>query len=90
MAGAMIVCSRAVITKASILATAKALAQELPYRPVSAGRVFRRLGARPHCGICYGPIRGIIAETGLAFTCPAPLASEVEGQPASAAKIAAQ
>jgi bacterioferritin-associated ferredoxin len=85
----MIVCSCAVLTKALVLAAAKALARELPYRPVTAGRVFRALGARPQCGICYGPIRRIIAEAGLAFTGPEPLASEAEDQPASAAKGAA-
>jgi bacterioferritin-associated ferredoxin len=78
----MIVCSCAVLTRARVLATAERLAREPPYRPVTAGRVFRALGARPQCGICYGPIRAIIAEAGLAFTCPEPLASEAEAQPA--------
>ena len=86
----MIVCSCAVITKARILAAAEVLAREQPYRPVTAGRVFRALAAKPQCGICYGPIRTIIAEAGLAFTCPEPLASEAEDQPASATIIAAE
>jgi len=86
----MIVCSCAVLSKARILAAAEALARELPYRPVTAGRVFRALGARPQCGICYRPIRAIIAEAGLAFTCPEPLASEAEEEAPSAATVAAE
>lgn len=85
----MIVCSCAVLTKSRVLAAAGELARERPYRPVTAGRVFRALGARPQCGICYGPIRAIIAKAGLAFTCPEPLVSEAEDQPAADATIAA-
>jgi len=84
----VIVCSCAVLTKARVLTAAEALARELPYRPVTAGRVFRALGARPQCGICYGPIRAIIAAAGLAFTCPEPLATEAEDEPASATTVA--
>ena len=86
----MIVCSCAVLTKARILAAAEGLAREQPYRPVTAGRVFRALGAKPQCGICYQPIRAIIAAAGLAFTCPEPLAGEAEDQPDSATIIAAE
>ena len=86
----MIVCSCAVLTKARILAAAEVLAREQPYRPVTAGRVFRALGAKPQCGICYGPIRAIIAEAGLSFTCPEPLASEAEEQRSSDATVAAE
>ena len=86
----MIVCSCCVLTKARVLAAAQALAREQPQRPVTAGRVFRALGAKPQCGSCYGPIRTIIAEAGLAFTCPEPLASEAEDRPASNASVAAE
>jgi bacterioferritin-associated ferredoxin len=86
----MIVCSCAVLTKARVLAAAEGLARERPSRPVTAGRVFRALGAKPQCGICHGPIRTIIAEAGLAFTCPEPLASEAEDQAGSAAAVAAE
>ena len=65
----MIVCSCAVITKARILAAAEVLAREQPYRPVTAGRVFRALAAKPQCGICYGPIRTIIASRGSFALC---------------------
>jgi len=86
----VIVCSCAVLTKSGVLAAAEALAGELPHRPVTAGRVFRALGAKPQCGICYGPIRAIIAEAGLAFTCPEPLASEAEDQATRGATMAAE
>ena len=86
----MIVCSCAVLTKARILAAAETLAREQPYRPVTAGRVFRALGAKPQCGICYGPIRTIIAEAGITFTCPEPLAGEAEDQSGNATIIAAE
>jgi bacterioferritin-associated ferredoxin len=36
------------------------------------------LAARPQCGTCFATIRTIVAQTGLAFTCPEPLASEAE------------
>jgi hypothetical protein len=83
----MIVCSCAVLTRSRVLAAAEALARERPYRPVTAGRVFRSLGAKPQCGICYGPIRAIIGGAGLAFTCPEPLASEAEDRPAATLTI---
>ena len=86
----MIVCSCAILTKARVLAAAEGLARELPYRPVTAGRIFRALAAKPQCGICYGPIRAIIAEAGLAFTCPEPLASEAEEPPPGSSIIAAE
>jgi bacterioferritin-associated ferredoxin len=85
----MIVCPCAVLTKSRVLAAAQVLEHEMLYRPVTAGRRFRALGARPQCGICYGPIRAVIAEAGLAFTRPEPLAGEAEDQPAHAATIAA-
>ena len=86
----MIVCSCAILTKARVLATAEALAREQPSRPVTAGRVFRALGTKPQCGICYGPIRTIISEAGITFTCPEPLAGESEDPPAATATIAAE
>jgi bacterioferritin-associated ferredoxin len=74
----MIVCSCNVLNKARIVATARELAAEDPFRPLTPGRLFRRLGARPNFGTCFSTIRTIIAEAGLAFTCPEPLASVAE------------
>lgn len=74
----MIVCSCNVLTRSRIRAAAEALAIEDPFRPVTPGRLFRRLGARPNCGTCFATIRSIVAEAGLAFTCPEPLASVAE------------
>ena len=77
----MIVCSCNVLTKARVAATAQALSQE-PGRPVTAGRIFRALGARPQCGGCLTLIRQIAADAGATVTCPEPLAmvSEDEGK----------
>ena len=74
----MIVCSCNVLTKQRIRAAAEALAVEDPFRPITPGRLFRALGARPQCGTCFSVIRTIIADAGLAFTCPEPLASVAE------------
>lgn len=74
----MIVCSCNVLTRARIRAAAEALAAEDPFRPITPGRLFRALGARPNCGTCFSTIRTIVAEAGLAFTCPEPLASVAE------------
>lgn len=74
----MIVCSCNVLTKSRIRAAAEALAAEDPFRPITPGRLFRALGARPNCGTCFATIRSIIADAGLAFTCPEPLASVAE------------
>ena len=74
----MIVCSCNVLTKARIQATAEALAAEDPFRPITPGRLFRALGARPNCGTCFSLIRNIVADAGLTFTCPEPLASVAE------------
>ncbi len=74
----MIVCSCNVLTKARIRATAEALAAEDPLRPITPGRLFRSLGARPQCGTCFSVIRTIVADAGLTFTCPEPLATEAE------------
>jgi hypothetical protein len=45
---------------------------------VTPGRIFRALGARPQCGTCFAMIRRIIADAGIAFTCPEPLATVAE------------
>jgi bacterioferritin-associated ferredoxin len=74
----MIVCSCNVLTRARIQATAEALAAEDPFRPITPGRLFRALGARPNCGTCFSLIRTIVADAGLTFTCPEPLASVAE------------
>jgi bacterioferritin-associated ferredoxin len=74
----MIVCSCNVLAKARILTAARMLADEDPMRPITPGRLFKALGARPNCGTCFMSIRKIIAEAGLTFTCPEPLASVAE------------
>jgi bacterioferritin-associated ferredoxin len=74
----MIICSCNVITKARILAAAAALASEQPGDPVTPGRIFRVLGARPQCGTCFAMVRRIVADAGIAFTCPEPLATVAE------------
>ncbi|MCB1497052.1 MAG: (2Fe-2S)-binding protein [Bauldia sp.] len=71
----MIICSCNVLTKASILETAEKLAHEDVSRPVTPGRVFRALGVRPQCGTCFVTIRRLIADAGITFTCPDPLAT---------------
>jgi bacterioferritin-associated ferredoxin len=74
----MIVCSCNVLTETRIRATAEALAAEDSARPITPGRLFRALGARPQCGTCFSVIRTIVADAGLTFTCPEPLASVAE------------
>jgi bacterioferritin-associated ferredoxin len=74
----MINCSCNVLTKARILAAARELAALEPDRPITPGRLFRALGARPRCGTCFSLIRTMIAEAGLTFTCPEPLATVAE------------
>ncbi len=74
----MIICSCNVLTKARIAAAADALARENPDRPLTPGRIFRTLGARPQCGTCFTLIRRIVADAGLTFTCPEPLATVAE------------
>ena len=74
----MIVCSCNVLTRARIRAAAEELAAADPTRPITPGRLFRAMGARPNCGTCFPVIRAIIAEAGLIFTCPEPLASVAE------------
>ena len=74
----MIICSCNVLTRARVLATAESLAADDPMRPLTPGRLFRALGARPRCGTCFSVIRTMIADAGLTFTCPEPLASVAE------------
>ena len=81
----MIICSCNVLSKARVMATAEALGREDPLRPLTPGRVFRSLGARPQCGTCFSLIRQLMGEAGLAFTCPEPLASGAEEDEAEAA-----
>jgi bacterioferritin-associated ferredoxin len=76
----MIICSCNVITKARILAAAEDVARERPGLPVTPGRIFRALAARPQCGTCFVMIRRIIADAGIAFTCPEPLATVADGE----------
>jgi bacterioferritin-associated ferredoxin len=71
----MIVCSCNVLTRDRVATAAVSLAAEDPLRPVTPGRLFRALGARPQCGTCFATVRRIVADAGIAFTCPEPLAS---------------
>ncbi len=74
----MIICSCNVITRARILGAAEALAREMPERPVTPGSIFRVLGARPQCGTCFAMVRRIVADAGITFTCPEPIATVAE------------
>ncbi|MEJ0011811.1 MAG: hypothetical protein WDM94_04110 [Bauldia sp.] len=74
----MIVCSCNVLTHSRILAAAQMLAAEDAFRPITPGRLFKALGARPNCGTCFATIRKVIADGGLTFTCPELLASVAE------------
>jgi bacterioferritin-associated ferredoxin len=74
----MIICSCNVITRARILAAAEVLAREMPERPVTPGGIFRVLGARPQCGTCFAMVRRIVADAGITFTCPEPIATDAE------------
>jgi bacterioferritin-associated ferredoxin len=74
----MIVCSCNVLTKARIIATAEALASDQPGRAVTPARVFRALGVKPQCMVCFSLVRAILADAGLLVTCPEPLASVAE------------
>ena len=74
----MIICSCNVLTKRRIAEAASALAVEDPNRPVTPGRLFKCLGAKPQCGTCFATVRRIVADAGIEFTCPEPLASSAE------------
>jgi len=74
----MIVCSCKVLTRQRILETAATLALQRPGRPVTPAQVFRALGVKPQCVICFPPIRTLLAEAGFLVTCPDPLATAAE------------
>jgi hypothetical protein len=46
-----------------------------PTRPVTPGRIFLALGARPNCGSCVDTIRRLLRDMGLPLTCPEPISS---------------
>lgn len=71
----MILCSCNVLTQKRIEAAAAELARTEPDRPVTPGRIFKRLGARPQCGSCFDLIRQVVREQGITVTCPEPLGS---------------
>lgn len=71
----MIICSCNVLSSAAIRAAAEKLREEDPARPVTPGRVFLALGARPQCGSCIELVRKSLREWGFPLTCPEPLAS---------------
>ncbi|MCP4386224.1 MAG: hypothetical protein GY798_33260 [Hyphomicrobiales bacterium] len=75
----MIVCSCNVLADKKIASAARVLTLEHPGRPVTPGRLFLLLGVRPQCGACSANLRRIVADAGIAFTCPEPLASAAEG-----------
>ena len=75
----MIICSCNVLSRARIAAAAERLAREAPGRPVTPGRCLRELGVRPQCGTCFPLVRRIVADAGIAFTCPEPLATVADG-----------
>ncbi len=74
----MIFCSCKVLTRQRILETAASLALARPGRPVTPAQVFRALGLKPQCVICFPPIRALLAEAGYLVTCPDPLATAAE------------
>ncbi len=80
----MIVCSCNVLTRERILAAARELAAADPDRPITPGRLFKALGARPQCGTCFTSVRAMVAGAGFSFTCPEPLASSAETDPPAA------
>jgi bacterioferritin-associated ferredoxin len=76
----MIVCSCNILTKARILEAAERLALEQPGRPLTPARVYRALGMKAQCTVCFVLVRRIIAESGLMVTCPEPLGSGSEDE----------
>ncbi|MCX5496319.1 (2Fe-2S)-binding protein [Kaistia dalseonensis] len=80
----MIVCSCNILTKNRILETAERLALEGPGRPLTPARVYRALGVRAQCTICFALVRKILADSGLMVTCPEPLGSGAEDEGDSA------
>lgn len=56
-------------------AAATRLQDDDPARPITPGRVFLALGARPQCGSCVELVRRMLRDWGFPPTCPEPLAS---------------
>lgn len=82
----MIVCSCNVLTKMRVVAAAEALVRKDPTRAVTPGRILKELGVKAQCAICFGLIRRLVAEAGVAVTCPEPLASEAEDEETAGAQ----
>jgi bacterioferritin-associated ferredoxin len=74
----MILCSCKVLTRERILETAARLVAARPGRPVTPGQVFRALGLKAQCAVCFPLIRTLLAQNGYAVTCPEPLATAAE------------
>lgn len=74
----MIVCSCNYLTKTLILETAERLARETPGRPLTPARVYRALGVKAQCTVCFVLVRKLLAESGAIVTCPEPLGSSSE------------
>lgn len=74
----MIVCSCNFLTKARILEAAEQLARETPGRPLTPARVYRALGMKAQCTVCFILVRKLLAESGAIITCPEPLGSGAE------------
>jgi bacterioferritin-associated ferredoxin len=74
----MIVCSCNVLTKRRILEVAERLAIEQPGRPITPARIYRVLGEKAQCTVCFALVRKLIVESGLLATCPEPLGSGAE------------
>lgn len=71
----MILCSCNILVAAEMRRVAEELQRSAPDRPVTPGRVFQSLGARPQCGGCVELVRRTLLQWGFAQTCPEPLAS---------------
>ncbi|MBN8999163.1 MAG: (2Fe-2S)-binding protein [Rhizobiales bacterium] len=76
----MIVCSCNVLTKRDVLDIAERLASEQPGRPITPARIYRALGAKAQCTLCFALVRKLIADSGLLVTCPEPLGSVGEDE----------
>lgn len=88
----MIVCSCNVLTKRHILEVAEQIASEQPGRPITPARIYRALGAKAQCTLCFALVRKLIAESGLLVTCPEPLGTvgEDEFDPATLSESASR
>lgn len=80
----MIVCSCNILTKRRILDAAEQLALEAPDKPLTPARVYRALGVKAQCTVCFILVRKILADSGLLITCPEPLGSGAEDERDSA------